>query len=127
MSKKQQRHELPEDVCSMCGAHIGYGHPAFHLRICDNCSDDAVQVQEDDPPTEPEDEDLITSDYVKFFRCGFEHKAPTVTVREGRDWRREVKRYMLREKWFPNVWYLGERGDRNLLDLNTGGYANEHQ
>ena len=27
MTKKQQRHELPEDVCSKCGAHIGYGHP----------------------------------------------------------------------------------------------------
>ena len=85
------------------------------------------QIQEDDPPSEPEEEDLITSDYVKFFRRGFEHKAPAVTVREGHDWRREVKRYMLREKWFPNVWYLGERGDRNLLDLNTGGYANECQ
>ena len=27
-----------EDVCRRCGAHVGYGHPAFHLGVCDACS-----------------------------------------------------------------------------------------
>lgn len=28
-----------EDVCRECGEHLGYGHPAFHLEICDDCKD----------------------------------------------------------------------------------------
>lgn len=29
-----------EDLCAYCGAHIGYGHPAFHLGNCgsDECN-----------------------------------------------------------------------------------------
>jgi hypothetical protein len=120
MNKNPICDNASEDVCSKCGAHLGYGHPAFHLGICDNCSDDAVQIQEDDPPTEPDEEDLLTSDHIKFFRRGFEHKGPVVTVREGQDWRRELKRYMLRERWYPNVWFVSDHGNSHLLNLNGG-------
>jgi hypothetical protein len=27
------------------------------------------------------------------------------------------------EQWWPNLWYLGERGDWNLLDVNKGTFA----
>jgi clan AA aspartic protease (TIGR02281 family) len=29
--------KLPEDKCRECARHIGFGHPAFHLGICDEC------------------------------------------------------------------------------------------
>lgn len=32
--------EWTEDVCEICGAHVGYGIEAFHLSRCDEHSDE---------------------------------------------------------------------------------------
>lgn len=80
--------------------------------------DDFVQVEEGDPPDEPEEEDLLTDDCVRFFRKGFEHHGSVIVVAEDADWRREVKRYMLREQWYPNIWLVSDHGNFHLLSLN---------
>lgn len=70
----------------------------------------------------PQDEDLVTEDYVKFYRLGFQ-KPAVVRVPEGADWADCVRAYQDREKYWPNVWFLGERGDFNLIDMATGEFA----
>ena len=32
--------EWSEDVCKICGAHVGYGIPEFHLERCDDHAND---------------------------------------------------------------------------------------
>jgi hypothetical protein len=27
-----------DDMCEVCGKRVGYGNPAFHLGICDDCA-----------------------------------------------------------------------------------------
>jgi hypothetical protein len=31
---------MPEDKCRVCGEHLGYGNPRFHLGICEECNTD---------------------------------------------------------------------------------------
>jgi uncharacterized protein YciU (UPF0263 family) len=92
------------------------GDEPGHSRSAD--PDDYVQIEADDPPTEPDEEDLVTPDHRRFFRLGFEHRGPAVVVAEEDDWRREVKRYMLAEGWYPNVWFISDHGNYHLLSLN---------
>jgi hypothetical protein len=42
---------VEEDLCASCGTHIGWGHPDFHLSLCDMCAE-----QDDDNLTEEEDD-----------------------------------------------------------------------
>lgn len=77
--------------------------------------DDFAEVEEDDPPDE---DDLLTEDCVQFFRKDFEHHGPVLVVSEDADRRREVKRFMLREQWYPNVWLVSDHGNFHLLSLN---------
>ena len=37
---QRPEHEMSEDICSNCGVRIGFGVPAFHLGICEDCKDD---------------------------------------------------------------------------------------
>ena len=119
----------PESLCELCGEEISDGE---HIDgICADCCmdqesgddepdpDDYVQIEEDEPPDEPEEEDLVTEDHMRFYRHGFAHKGPVVTVGEDGDWRKEVKRYMLRERWYPNVWWISDHGNAHLLSLNV--------
>ena len=64
---------------------------------------------------EPQDDDLVTSNYIQFYRFGFQHKGPCVLVDDDEDWQPEVKRYMERTQYWPNVWLAEERGGyRNI-------------
>ena len=54
---------MPEDKCCECGKHLGYGDPAFHLGICEECDveDEPEPVILQMPPVEddgPEEDDL---------------------------------------------------------------------
>jgi hypothetical protein len=80
--------------------------------------DDYVQIAERDPPDEPEGQDLLTENFVYFYSKDSTHQGPVVVVAAGADWRREVKRFMLRERWFPNVWHVSGLGTFHLLSLN---------
>jgi hypothetical protein len=97
------------------------------------------EPDEDELPTEPSDEDLVTQDYQRWFShggpgrsvlvvCGDPHAE--VECEEGGlavHWLYAVKKHMDTEQFWPNAWFLGERGDWNLLDLESGGYAAERK
>ncbi len=42
--------EWAEDICEVCGAHVGYGVRLFHLERCDEHSDEeersAIEAEE---------------------------------------------------------------------------------
>jgi hypothetical protein len=76
-------------------------------------------------PTEPEAEDLVTRDYRRWHSFGGPRKL-TLTTDPDR-WLAELKAHMGRTKFWPNAWFIGERGDANLLDLESGGYAAERK
>jgi len=44
--------EWAEDVCEVCGAHVGFGVRLFHLSRCDEHSgeEDSVQIAGSSPP-----------------------------------------------------------------------------
>ena len=64
-------------------------------------------------PTEPEDEDLVTKDYITFYRANMGRVA-FVVARE-KDWQPYAKAYMEKTEYWPNVWLEEERGGyRNI-------------
>lgn len=78
--------------------------------------------------TEPDEGDLVTSDYLWFHEHGMSRPRPVVVAgcSDGsKDWIKAVKGYMDSQNFWPNVWYQGERGEWNLLDLETGKFAKD--
>jgi hypothetical protein len=71
------------------------------------------------PPTEPEEGDWITQDYKTWWM----NNSGGFIVTDPDDWPAQMKEIMEGEQWWPNLWYLGERGDWNLLDVNKGTFA----
>jgi hypothetical protein len=87
---------------------------------CDDRPDfDALDAQG------PADDDLVTDDYLTFYRYGFSHCGPVVEVDEIDDAPAAVKEYMDREQFWPNVWLARERGGWDLLDARTMRFAEE--
>lgn len=70
---------------------------------------------------QPEDEDWITSDYVHWYP--FNGPRHLLTVTNPNRWGVEMKAKMERDEWWPNLWYLGERGEWNLLDVHKETFA----
>jgi hypothetical protein len=81
------------------------------------------QEEEDEyaPPTEPEDGDWVTDDYVHWYP--FDGPLSLLTVTNPNRWPEEMKAKMERDQRWPNLWYQGERGDWNLLDIHKGTFA----
>jgi len=60
--------QMPEDKCCVCGKHMGYGDPAFHVGICEECDVDEPEpcfseselkvISEDEPEDDEEEEDF---------------------------------------------------------------------
>jgi hypothetical protein len=75
--------------------------------------------EEEDELTEPQDDDWVTQDY----KTWHQHNAWKTTVTSPDDWSAQMRELMDREGYYPNCWYLGERGDWNLLDVNKGTFA----
>lgn len=97
------------------------------IAECKQMYGDDDEEEEGDTPTEPEEGDYVTTDYVNWREHGT-GKLLLFTFGEeikgtASDWPALVKAHMDAEKFWPNAWHLGERGDWNLLDLETGGYA----
>jgi hypothetical protein len=82
-------------------------------------SDDEFEPEDDSEeiPAAPDEEDIVTSDYLKFYRYGFQHKGPVVECREGERWAHAVMAYMDEERFWPNVWYIDERGDVSHINM----------
>jgi hypothetical protein len=69
-----------------------------------------------DPPGQPEAEDLVTTDHQHFFAVDTLHKGVVVTVPAGDDWRPYVRDYTEKEPFFPNVWFISDHGNSHLLN-----------
>jgi hypothetical protein len=50
---------MPEDKCRVCGEHLGYGDPQFHLGICEECNTD------EEPGSEPVTLGVVANDEVE--------------------------------------------------------------
>jgi hypothetical protein len=83
MSEREERCPVCEEYISCC--------------VCD--------------PTEPQDDDLVTKDRIRFYRYGFGHKGPCVVVSDPEEgWQDAVRRYMDKTSYWPDVWIEEERG-----------------
>ena len=53
---------MPKDKCCVCGKHLGYGDPAFHVGICEECDVDEPEPCFPEPElkviSEDEEEDF---------------------------------------------------------------------
>jgi hypothetical protein len=81
--------------------------------------------EEEEPDDEPTEDDYTTRDYRKFYQYG---KLVIEISQEEYDanpdgWVMAVRAHMEEAQFWPNVWYQGERGEWNLLSLDTGGFA----
>jgi hypothetical protein len=75
-------------------------------------------------PTEPEEEDWVTQDYCRWYQY---NNPREVFYPETEHWGYELKLRMDIDGFWPNCWYLGERGDWNLLDLETETFMVEKE
>jgi hypothetical protein len=96
---------MPSGECPKCGA------------LCQPVEGE-LQLP-DRTPTEPEEGDWITNDY----RQWWEYNGRKTVVTDPDDWPAQMKEVMERGAWWPNLWYVSERGDQNLLDIHKGTFA----
>ena len=73
-----------------------------------------MSMYEHEPEHEPTDEDLVTDDYVKFYRFNM-NRPPAFVVPDGDEWQDHAKAYMEKTEYWPDVWLAEERGGfRNI-------------
>jgi hypothetical protein len=78
--------------------------------------EDEADIAFETSDDEPREGDLITSDHVRFFECGFAGRDPVIVVQDGEDYREVVEAYMERTKYWPNVWFVSDHGNSVLLE-----------
>ncbi len=75
---------------------------------------------------EPVDEDWVTKDYILWYRHGCSRgNRFNCVVTTPDNWPQVLKAKMDEEKFWPNCWYQGERGEWNLLDVKNGCFWDE--
>jgi hypothetical protein len=85
----------------------------------DNDDDDESEDDEDEE-TEPNNEDWVTQDY----KSWYQHNNPKESLEtDPENWSKELQAKMDEDQFWPNAWYLGERGDWNLLSVEHGKFA----
>lgn len=84
-------------------------------------ADESVGDEEYIPPTHPEEGDWHTSDYQTWYKFNCREKFYT----DPFNWIAEMKAKMEEDEWWPNLWYLSERGVWELLNVQTGKYFSE--
>jgi hypothetical protein len=75
-----------------------------------------LKIADDEPPSEPEECDLVTTDHMRFYEVGTPG-GPKITVGLDDDWRPAVRAYMERTKYWPSVWFISDHGNSHLLSL----------
>lgn len=75
-------------------------------------SDDILTLE----PCEPEDGDLITEDHKTFREVGSSKRNPALVVGEDEEMSESLRLYMIRENWYPTVWFLSDHGNYQILD-----------
>lgn len=75
-------------------------------------------------PDEPQEEDLVTNDYVTFWRHGMSDRQPVIMVpidaegfESGKTWQQCVREYMERTQFWPDIWFISDHGNYVLLSL----------
>lgn len=84
--------------------------------------------EKDEEEYKTQEDDYYTQDYRHFFQ--YRKLVVTVPMKNTDknipdDWRPYVKEHMEQERFWPNVWFQGERGVLDLLSIVTGGFASE--
>lgn len=95
------------------------------LAVVDDlvAADDKLTLDdEEDEPTEPEEEDLVTYDDKYFYTAGshsvFDVKMrrnPAFVVGDGEDRDAAIRAYMDKEQFWPNVWSISDHGNAHLI------------
>ena len=83
---------------------------------------DSEEEEEEEEPTEPEEGDWITSDYAHWLAYNMGGKSHVTCPG---DWSVQMMAKMASDEFWPNLWFLGERGNWELLDVQRGCYASE--
>jgi hypothetical protein len=98
--------------------------PVKGLHFCDEAcakefiaSAQADEEDDEDTPSGPDEEDLVTEDHRRFYSHGVAGRV-RVTVPEGEDWRPHVRAWMQRSGFFPNVWFLSDHGNYHLMSMS---------
>lgn len=71
--------------------------------------EDVFEIQEDD---------YVTYDHIHFYQYG--KLAVTIPMEDEfnpEDWRPYIKQHMEDNQFFPNVWWVSDHGNANLLSL----------
>lgn len=97
--------------CTQCDKDLPPDNQ-FGFECSNKCSADALEKNG------PEDEDWVTDDYETFR----EHNGSNTLETTPDTWMADLSARMDEEDFFPNVWYQGERGDWNVLSMETGEY-----
>lgn len=66
---------------------------------------------------EPEEGDLVTSDHRTVYEVG--RRRPVLSITERQSFTRQVRLFMNREKFWPNVWFISDHGNAHLIDLSA--------
>lgn len=125
--------------CDECGAPIcstleygdvydeGYSHPntdrfgasgwctACVEKRCSECERFECKCAADEDPSEPEEDDWTTPDYVHFMVHG--NPRDSFTVPDGEDWRKVLNARMDADGFYPNAWWCSDHGNWLLLDV----------
>lgn len=73
------------------------------------------------PDDEPVEGDLVTEDYLTFYRNEARRRGPVVTVEPGKSWRVALLCWMYHNKDYPNVFLARPNGGWELLVLALDG------
>ncbi len=87
--------------------------------------DDIINEEQDELdelPTEPSEEDWVTSDYLWWYHPNKWSGRYRV---DPFHWAEEMKKKMEEDQFWPNCWYQGERGEWNLLSLEHETFVSD--
>lgn len=63
----------------------------------------------------PQDDDIVTYDYVTFFEYGRSPQAALFTVQDDEDFREVAREWTKQSNWSPNIWFIDDHGGHMLL------------
>ena len=101
-------------------------------RLIDEVKDDADNEESDDQdPTEPSECDLVTTDHVHFYEYDIANeygdtsakptmsKGVVLTIDEDAEesMTSQLKHFMDKNRFWPNVWFLSDHGNYHLMCL----------
>lgn len=85
---------------------------------------------DDDEPTKPEEDDITTTDHVKFYASGhlafsYDEEDQTLTTLKGADihladdadYHDALKAYMDHEQYWPNCWFISDHGNAHRIEF----------